>query len=104
MLHDRPVKVERLTKTQIVIGGYRFRRSDGREVGSRGRLWSFPIKQATPAALEAHKLKRVQNAIFIELDRMKSAYREAFKKAALTRHTLGGHLGDLQALRRDLES
>lgn len=35
-----PATVDRVTKTQVIVGGRRFRKSDGRQVGWQGSTWN----------------------------------------------------------------
>lgn len=47
-----PVKIDRVTATQIIIGSTRFRRSDGHRMGEGNSWYSHWISEATPEAIE----------------------------------------------------
>ena len=59
---DQIATVDRVTKTQIIVGKRRFRISDGQQLGSQGLWASYRIFPATPdeiAEVERHQqLKR----------------------------------------------
>lgn len=54
-------KVDRVTKTQIVIGSDRFRRKDGRRVGGDG-WFSVRIEECTSEAVEEIKRNALEGA------------------------------------------
>lgn len=65
---DHVVRVERLTKTLIVLDtGHRFRRDTGSHFG--GSMWySISINEATPQSIENVRIKkeRMDNIEFVE--------------------------------------
>lgn len=58
------VKVERLTKTLVIVNNIRFRKLDGRERGSDGFYHCRRIEEATPESISKYK-KSIKRAACI---------------------------------------
>ena len=68
--NDRLMSVDRVTKTQVVIGGTKYRVSDGRQLGCGERAWNVP--RASIPTPEQRETVRIRIAKERLIDRLKS--------------------------------
>jgi len=69
MSDDRLLKVDRVTKTQVIIGNSKYRVSDGRAIGFGGE-WNIP--RAIIPTFEQKEKVRIESAKKVLIERLKS--------------------------------
>lgn len=88
--------VERLTKTQVIAGGRRYRKATGREIGTASEMLARYARMASPEDLAAYRQAETKRKAVGE------AQRKALEEARSKR--LSGWLGEAVAAMRKAEA
>lgn len=80
-------EVEKITVTQIVVGGTRYNRNTGRQCGTQGYNTAY-IRQATPEKIDQiHREECISTLCGLNAKRLRSLDTETLRAAVETLHT-----------------
>jgi hypothetical protein len=62
--------VDRVTKSQIIVGNSRYNRQTGRSIGGKSRWSAFYIEFAAPEAIAAYEAEERHNSLVYTISKM----------------------------------